>query len=348
MSDIQASYKHSGVDIDAANVFVERIKPIVRSTFRREVLGDIGSFGGLFAFDPSRYRNPILVSSTDGVGTKLRVAQMMNRHRTVGIDLVAMGVNDLIVQGAEPLFFLDYIAVGRIDVNRNVEIIEGIAAGCREAGCALIGGENAEMPGFYGDDEYDLAGFCVGVVDKDHLIDGSCVASGDCIIGLPSSGIHSNGLSLARKVLFDMAGFTVTDKPSGLLRSLGEELLEPTRIYVKPLLKLLESFTVNGMVHVTGGGFLENIPRMLPAGLCARITKDSWIVPPIFSVIQKLGNVAAHEMYRVFNMGIGMVLIVPGKSAGKIADFLTDIGEEPRIIGSVVPEVCGSERVRVE
>jgi phosphoribosylformylglycinamidine cyclo-ligase len=330
-----ATYKGAGVDIDKANLFVEKIKPLIKTTVRKEVMSGIGGFGALFRLDVEKFKNPILVSSTDGVGTKLKVAQSMGKHDTVGIDLVAMSVNDVIVQGAEPLFFLDYIATGKIGLEQSVQIMEGIVRGCQDAGCALIGGETAEMPGFYAENEYDLAGFCVGVVEADKLIDGAAISVGDRIIGLASSGLHSNGFSLARKVLFDDRRLNVHDSVSGLDESIGAALLRPTRIYVKSLLKLFKSFNIKGLVHVTGGGFLDNIPRILPAPCCAAIRKDAWEVPPIFKVIGEMGKIEEQEMFRVFNMGVGMIVIVSEKESGDIMERLVMLGEKAYILGNV-------------
>jgi phosphoribosylformylglycinamidine cyclo-ligase len=303
-------YKKSGVDIEAGNEFVRRIRPLVRSTFRPEVLADIGGFGGLFHFDPKRFRDPVLVSGTDGVGTKLRVAIQAGRHDTVGIDLVAMCVNDVAVSGAEPLFFLDYLATGKLDVGQAATIVSGIAEGCRQAGCALIGGETAEMPGFYPPGEYDLAGFAVGAVERAHLIDGSRVWPGDILIGLASTGLHSNGYSLARQVLLVEGRMALDEKVPGLDATLGEVLLRPTRIYVKTILALVEACEIRAIAHITGGGLTENIPRVLPEGCRAVISRSAWTPPPIFDLIQSRGNVDAQEMARVFNLGIGLVLIV--------------------------------------
>lgn len=331
----KTSYKDSGVDIDKGNLFVERIRPLVRGTFRKEVRGDIGKFAGLFNLDTSRYKAPLLVSSTDGVGTKLKVAQMMDRHNTVGIDLVAMSVNDIVVNGAEPLFFLDYIACGTLSLDTSVSIVEGIAKGCTEAGCALLGGETAEMPGFYGPGEYDLAGFCVGIVDSDKLIDGSTVSVGDCVIGLASSGLHSNGFSLVRKVLFDQEKLDVHAFRDELNDVLGIELLRPTRIYVRSVLNVCRNFNVKGIVHITGGGFIDNIPRVLPEPCRVRIRPGSWDVPPIFDFVQRHGGIETEEMFRVFNMGIGMVLIVPEKQKDEILQRLRALGEQASAIGVV-------------
>lgn len=331
----KSSYKSAGVDIDVATEFVERIKPIVKKTVRQEVMSGIGGFGALFHLGTTKYKKPILVSSTDGVGTKLKIAHLMNRHDTVGIDLVAMSVNDVLVQGAEPLFFLDYLATGKLEVETSVSIIEGIANGCKDAGCALIGGETAEMPGFYRDGEYDLAGFCVGVVEEEKIIDGSTIRVGDAIIGLASSGIHSNGLSLARKVLIRPPKYNIHDRIDGLDDTIGAELLKPTRIYAKSLLNLFKSFDIKGLVHITGGGFIDNIPRIVRGTCRAVIKKGSWPVHPIFSVIQSAGKVDETEMYRVFNMGIGMIIVVPEKEQQEIRERLARLGEKPYLIGRI-------------
>ncbi|NTW77776.1 MAG: phosphoribosylformylglycinamidine cyclo-ligase [Syntrophaceae bacterium] len=331
----KSTYKNSGVDIDNANDFVERIKPLIKTTARKEVISGIGGFGGLFRFDYSKYKNPILVSSTDGVGTKLRIAHLMDKHDTIGIDLVAMSVNDVVVQGAEPLFFLDYLATGRIEIEKSVKIVEGIVAGCKQAGCTLIGGETAEMPGFYDDGEYDLAGFCVGVVDSEKLIDGSTISVNDRVIGVASSGLHSNGFSLARKILLDDGKLQVTDKVSGLEKTIGEELLEPTRIYVKSILNLLKNFNIKGLVHITGGGFYDNIPRIIPQSCRCIISRNSWEIPPVFQVMKEIGKVDEKEMFRVFNMGIGMMIVVPEKESEEVAHRLEVLGEKAYIIGAV-------------
>lgn len=330
-----ASYKQAGVNIDQANLFVEKIKPLVKTTARKEVMSSIGGFGGLFQLDLKKNPDPVLVSSTDGVGTKLKIAQMLDRHDTIGIDLVAMCVNDVIVQGAEPLFFLDYLATGRIRMETSIQIITGIVKGCLDAGCALIGGETAEMPGFYKDDEYDLAGFSVGVVNADRMIDGSEIRVGDRIIGIASNGLHSNGYSLARKIVFEIASLDIQAHPAGLECSIGEEMLKPTRIYVKPLLNLIKNFHIKGLVHITGGGFLDNIPRIVPPPCKAIIYKDSWPIPPIFTILKELGNVEEIEMLRVFNMGVGMMMIVSEKDVVKIMDRLEKLGEKPYCIGHI-------------
>ncbi len=339
------TYKDAGVDIDRQDAFIKAIKPIVKSTSRPEVLGNIGGFAGLFRFDPSNYKDPILVSSTDGVGTKLKIASMADKHDGVGIDLVAMVVNDLVVDGAQPLFFLDYLAVGKLDVERSKTVVSGIAKGCKEAGCALVGGETAEMPGFYKDDEYDLAGFGVGVVDADKMIDGSRTSKNDVIIGINSSGVHSNGFSLARKVLFDEAGMKLDDYVDDLGKTLGEELLTPTRIYVKSILNVLRDFEIKAMVHITGGGFVDNIPRVLPARARAVIDTGSWDVLPIFSMIQDLGKVEDDEMYRTFNMGIGMAIIVSEMVADDVLLRLKGLKESAHIIGYIDTRKKGDDPV---
>ncbi len=329
------TYKDAGVDIDAGDLFVEKIKPFVRATRRPEVLTDIGGFGGLFAL--KKYRNPVLVSGTDGVGTKLKIAFLMNRHDTVGIDLVAMCVNDIIVQGAEPLFFLDYFATGKLKPEEHSQVVKGIADGCKQAGCALIGGETAEMPSFYGDDEYDLAGFAVGVAERKDIITGAGIRPGDRLIGLASSGLHSNGYSLARKVLFDKAGYGVEDILTELGGpTLGEVLLTPTRIYARTVMALLKDFDIRGMAHITGGGITENTPRILPKGAQAVVRKGSWPVPPVFKLIQKKAAVDDAEMYRAFNMGIGMVLAVPKNQADKVLRKAEKLGEKAYVIGEAV------------
>ncbi len=336
-------YKNAGVDIDAANQSVELIKKLVRKTYRKEVLTDIGGFGGLFALNMEKYKEPVLVSSTDGVGTKLKIAFLTGIHHTVGQDLVAMCVNDIVVAGAEPLFFLDYLAVGRLEPEKAAQIVEGIADGCWQAGCALIGGETAEMPGFYSPGEYDLAGFAVGMVEKDKIIDGKNIIPGDRMIGIASSGLHSNGYSLARKVFLEKAGMAVRDHVPELGCTLGEELLKPTSIYVKLLLKLREKYGLKGIAHITGGGFYENIPRVLPMGTGA-VVNNNWDIPPVFSLIQKEGSINPREMYRTFNMGIGMVLIVsPEEEKSVLEDIITE-GQKGWVLGEVV---SGETRVKI-
>ncbi len=329
------TYKDAGVDVDAGNHAVELMKQSVRSTFRPEVLTDIGGFGGLFAL--GKYQEPVLVSGTDGVGTKLKVAFMLNRHDTVGIDLVAMSVNDILVSGAEPLFFLDYIGVGKLNPEQVAEIVSGVATGCRSAGCALLGGETAELPGLYNPGEYDLAGFAVGVAEKQRMVDGRSIKAGDVLIGLPSSGLHSNGYSLARKLIFELHDLSTVQVPKSLGVPIGEELLRPTRIYVKPVLPLIKDSLVKGMVHITGGGFFDNIPRVLPDGLGVHVHRGSWTVLPVFSWLQQLGAIDEKEMFRTFNMGIGFILVVDRATAEEVQQRLTDMGEESHIIGEVVP-----------
>ncbi|WP_276557825.1 phosphoribosylformylglycinamidine cyclo-ligase [Dethiobacter alkaliphilus] len=331
------TYKDAGVDIDAGNEAVRLMKKHVRSTHRPGVLTEIGGFGGLFALDTKKYQEPVLVSGADGVGTKLKVAFLMDKHDTVGQDAVAMCVNDIVVQGAEPLFFLDYLAVGRLEPGKVADIVGGVAAGCRQAGCALIGGETAEMPGFYPDGEYDLAGFAVGVADKAKIVDGSLAKPGDVVIGLPSAGLHSNGFSLARKVLLEKAGFAVDQHIPELGKTLGEELLTPTKIYVRAVLDVLAEVNVRGMAHITGGGLPENVPRCLPEGLGATLNQV-WTVPPVFTLIQKQGDVPTEDMFRTFNMGIGFVLIVPREEAKQATDILENAGENPLTLGEVTAE----------
>jgi phosphoribosylformylglycinamidine cyclo-ligase len=337
------TYRGAGVDIEAGNKFVDMIRPLVRKTFRPEVVTDIGGFGGLFALRANKYRNPILVSSTDGVGTKLKVAFMTGKHDTVGIDLVAMCVNDVVVQGAEPLFLLDYLASGKLALGVSTEIIKGVAQGCIQAGCALIGGETAEMPSFYQEGEYDLAGFTVGVVEKNRMIDGSAIRAGDRLVGIASSGLHSNGYSLVRKVVFERMKWKPNKRVKGLSRTIAEELLVPTKIYVKPLLDLLENFRIHGMAHITGGGITDNLPRVIPAGCKAVIRRGSWPVHPIFKVLQHAGNVAEEEMLRTFNNGIGMILAVPGREVEGVIARLKRWREKAYPIGEIVKKVHPKE-----
>lgn len=330
------TYRDAGVDIDAGDEFVDRIKPLVRSTFRPEVLTDLGSFGGLFGLQAGKYKEPVLVSGTDGVGTKLTIAFMMDKHDTVGIDLVAMCVNDIAVSGAEPLFFLDYFSTGKLSVSKAQEVVAGIAEGCRQAGCALIGGETAEMPSFYPNGEYDLAGFAVGAVDRPKIIDGRHIVPGDAVIGLASTGLHSNGYSLARRVLFEQAKLTVASRLSELDEAIGEVLLTPTRIYAKQILALVEHFPIKGIAHITGGGITENLPRVLPQGVRAKIARTAWSVPPIFDVMRRLGRVDREEMYRVFNMGIGLILVVPPDSLSGVLAHAAALGDRGWQIGEIV------------
>jgi phosphoribosylformylglycinamidine cyclo-ligase len=329
-------YRGAGVDIDAADRLLRRIRPAVRATFRPEVLGDLGSFGGLFAIPPGKYKEPVLVSGTDGVGTKLQIAFITGRHDTVGIDLVAMCVNDIVSQGAEPLFFLDYFATGKLEEETAARVIEGIAEGCRRAGCALLGGETAEMPGSYADGEYDLAGFAVGIVERAEIIDGRNVAKGDIILGIASSGLHANGYSLARQVILERSRLSLDATPPGLGASLGELLLTPTRIYAKTLLALAARVPVKGLAHVTGGGITENIPRSMKEGTQALIRTDSWPRPPIFDLIQQEGEIASKEMFRTFNCGIGMVAILSPEHASRAREILESAGEKVWPIGEVV------------
>lgn len=347
MNDKQVTYKDAGVDIAAGNSFVNLIKPLVKATMRPEVLADIGGFGGLFSLNTSKYKNPVLVSGTDGVGTKLKVAFMADRHDTVGIDLVAMCVNDIIVQGAEPLFFLDYLATGKLMPEKAANIVKGIAEGCKQAGCALIGGETAEMPGFYSDGEYDVAGFAVGVVDRESIIDGSGISVGNRLIGIASSGLHSNGYSLARKLIFEHMGLSIDSELNGTGLSVADIMLTPTRIYVRSLLNLFKDFSVNGIAHITGGGLLENIPRVLPKGCQADIHLNSWKRPVLFDILRDAGNVERDEMYRTFNMGIGMVLAVPCTQAEEVIDRLNGLGEQAWMIGEVSVCKVGCERVEL-
>ncbi len=330
------TYKDAGVDIDAGNASVELIKESVKSTYRKEVLGDLGGFGGLFALDTKKYKNPVLISGTDGVGTKLKIAFMLNRHDTIGQDAVAMCVNDILVQGAEPLFFLDYLAVGKLVPEEVAEIVKGVANACKESGCALIGGETAEMCGFYTEGEYDIAGFAVGVVERDKLITSERVKENDVVLGLPSSGLHSNGYTLVRKIVFEKEGLRGDEYINDLNKTIGEELLTPTRLYPKICLPLIEKYYIHGMVHITGGGFYENIPRALPKGLTAEIDSNAWQMPKIFEFLQNWGNVPWEEMYRTFNMGIGMVLIVDADDAQNVKADLQNAGEECFEIGKIV------------
>jgi len=328
-------YKKVGVDIDAGNQAVELIKNDVQSTFGPEVMTGLGGFGGLFKPDLSNYQNPVLVSGTDGVGTKLKLAFELNIHNTIGIDLVAMSVNDILAQGAQPLFFLDYLAAGKLEPKKTAEIVKGIAAGCKQAGAALIGGETAEMAGFYQPGEYDLAGFAVGIVDQDQIITGKEITAGDLVIGLKSDGLHSNGFTLARAALFDKAGYDYTAQVKGLEKNLGEELLRPTKIYVKTVLEILAGFEIKGIAHITGGGLIENLPRILSAGLKAEIRRKSWQPQIIFKLIQEAGEIAEKEMYRTFNMGIGMILVIHKKDKDQILDKLKQMGEEACLIGEI-------------
>jgi phosphoribosylformylglycinamidine cyclo-ligase len=347
LTDTKITYKDAGVDIDAGNTFVKMIKPLVKATSRPEVLADIGGFGGLFSLNMGKYKHPVLVSGTDGVGTKLKVAFMADRHDSIGIDLVAMCVNDIIVQGAEPLFFLDYLATAKLDPEKGASIIKGVSEGCVQAGCALIGGETAEMPGFYTGEEYDIAGFAVGVVEREKIIDGSSITVGDRLIGLSSSGLHSNGYSLARKVIIERMGLGIDDEIPGLGKTVSDELLTPTRIYVRSVMNLLRDFNIHGLAHITGGGLLENVPRVLPKCCKAVIHKDAWSIPQIFKLIQDGGNIDEMEMFRTFNCGIGMVLVVPEREAEDIMIRLSGLNETAFQIGEVVKCEGGKECVEL-
>jgi len=338
------SYKDAGVDIDAGNALVDRIKGAVKRTRRPEVMGGIGGFGALCEL-PTKYKHPVLVSGTDGVGTKLRLALDMNKHDTIGIDLVAMCVNDLIVQGAEPLFFLDYYATGKLDVDTAADVVSGIADGCLQAGCALIGGETAEMPGMYEGEDYDVAGFCVGVVEKEDVIDGTKVAAGDALIAVGSSGPHSNGYSLIRKIL-EVSGADKSEELAG--RTIGEHLLEPTKIYIKSALKMIEAHDIHAISHITGGGFWENIPRVLPEGTKAVIDGNSWEWPVIFKWLQEKGNVDTHEMYRTFNCGVGLIVALPQDQAEAAVKLLNAEGENTWVIGEIAQAEAGEEQVEIK
>lgn len=334
------SYKDAGVDVEAGYEAVKLMKNHVKRTFRPEVMTDLGGFGGLFGINKDKYSEPVLVSGTDGVGTKLKIAFLTDKHNTVGIDCVAMCVNDIVCSGAEPLFFLDYVAVGKNYPEKVAEIVSGVAEGCVMSGCALIGGETAEMPGFYPVDEYDLAGFSVGIVDKSKIIDGKKIKAGDKLIGLPSSGIHSNGFSLVRKLIKPNEE-SLKEYVQKLGCTLGEELIRPTRIYVKTILDLIEKFEIKGLSHITGGGFIENIPRMIPEGLRVKIEKGSWPVLPIFDILQELGKIEERSIYNTFNMGIGMVMAVSADIAEDVVKYLNSTGEKAYIIGSVAEGEAG-------
>lgn len=340
------TYKASGVDVEAGYEAVRLMKEHTKRTMIPGVLGELGSFGGFFEIAKGDYKNPILVSGTDGVGTKLQIAFMTGKHDTIGIDCVAMCVNDVACHGAKPLFFLDYIGTGKLEPKAAADIVKGVCDGCVEAGCALIGGETAEMPGFYKDGEYDLAGFAVGIVDKENVINGSGVSEGDTLIGIASSGIHSNGFSLVRKLFFGINNFDINTRFEELDCTLGEELLKPTKIYVKTVQALIAKHQINGIAHITGGGFIENIPRTIPSGLKAAINYGSWDIPPVFKLMQKLGNIEEKEMFNTFNMGIGLVLAVGSEAAEDILQTLKELGEKAYIIGSVAKgeggiEFCG-------
>jgi len=338
------TYKQAGVDVEAGYRAVDLIRKHAAKTFNAQVISDIGGFGGLFALKSQDYQEPVLVAGTDGVGTKLRVAFLMDKHDTIGIDAVAMCVNDIVVQGARPLFFLDYLAVGKLFPDKVVQIVQGIAEGCQQAGCALIGGETAEMPGFYPEDEYDVAGFAVGIVEKSKIIDGSKIEAGDKLIGLASSGLHSNGYSLARKVLLELAGYSLDQYFPQLGKTLGEEILTPTRIYVQTVLSLLEEFAIRGAAHITGGGLIENLPRTIPEGKQAVIKQGTWGILPIFQLLQEKGNIAWEEMYKTFNLGVGLVLVVSPEDAQSVLTKLSQRGEKAYLIGEIQE---GGEKIRI-
>lgn len=342
-------YTEAGVDIDKGNEFISRIKNIVADTHGRGVLSDIGGFSGLFAIGNAGLEDPVLIASTDGVGTKLAIAKLCNKHDTIGIDLVAMCANDVVVSGAKPLFFLDYFSIGKLDVDMATEVVKGIAAGCKMAGCSLIGGETAEMPGMYQQGDYDVAGFVVGIADRNAIIDGSDIRVGNKIIGLASSGLHSNGYSLVRKICFEELGRQVNDYIKEFNSTLGEELLRPTRIYVESVLNILRGYKVNGLIHNTGGGFIDNVPRVLPAGCKATIDATAWPIPPVFTFLQQNGNIPVVEMYRTFNMGIGMMTIVNDDIVEDVLQQFTALGESPYVIGEILPtDDDDSEWVTIE
>jgi phosphoribosylformylglycinamidine cyclo-ligase len=346
MNNLQQSrYSQAGVDIDKGNTFVQRIKDVVATTHKPGVLNGIGGFSSLIAIDKNKYNKPVLVNSTDGVGTKVLIAHLCNKHDTIGIDLVAMCVNDIIVGGASPISFLDYFAVGKLDLDIATEVIKGIAEGCRQAQCSLVGGETAEMPGLYSGNDYDLAGFVTGIVDRDAIIDGSDIRMGDKIIGLASSGLHSNGYSLVRKICFDELGLKVDTQVDELGCTLGEELLKPTRIYVRAVMNVLKNFKINGMVHNTGGGFVDNLPRVVPKGYKAVIHTGSWPQPPVFAFLAEKGNVPENEMYRTFNMGIGLMAIVDESKAKDICHHFNAVGEQAFIIGEILTREEGASEV---
>jgi len=343
-----SKYAEAGVDIDAGNRLIEIIKPILTKTFRSGVITDIGGFAGIFSLNVHDVKNPVLVTSTDGVGTKLKIAFMLDKHDTIGIDLVAMCVNDIMVQGATPLFLLDYISMGKLDLNKARDIVKGIAAGCQEANCSLIGGETAEMPGFYAEGEYDIAGFVVGLADNEELLDGSEVAVGHQLIGIASSGLDSNGYSLVRKIFFEGLKMSVEDYVEDFGRTLGEELLEPTRIYARTISNLRRDFKIYGISHITGGGLIDNIPRMLPKPCKAVINKSSWSPPPIFAYLQNAGQISEHEMARAFNNGLGLVIVVSEDEVSEVLLRLKAMGETGHHIGSVESRDDSEEHVQFE
>lgn len=334
------TYKDAGVDVEAGYKSVKLMSNHVKRTFRPEVMTDIGGFGGLFALNKEKYSEPVLVSGTDGVGTKLKIAFLMDKHSSIGIDCVAMCVNDIVCSGAEPLFFLDYIGIGKNKPEKVAEIVKGVSEGCIMAGCSLIGGETAEMPGFYPENEYDLAGFAVGIVDKSKIINGNNIKSGDKLIGIASSGLHSNGFSLVRKIL-NLNSNKLNENIQLIGTTLGEELLKPTKIYVKIILDLISNYKINGISHITGGGFIENIPRIIPTGLRSKIFKGTWPILPIFNLLKDLGEIKEDDIYNTFNMGIGMVLAVDDDLSDKVLSFLNKDGEQAYLIGEVVNGEAG-------
>ncbi len=346
----KSRYSEAGVDIDKGNEFVSRIKNIVFSTYKRGVLTDIGGFSGLFCLGGYQYKDPVLVASTDGVGTKLNLAKLCNKHDTIGIDLVAMCVNDIAVSGAKPLFFLDYFSISKLDLDVATDVVSGIAKGCEIAMCSLIGGETAEMPGLYSPGDYDIAGFVVGIAERNKIIDGSEIKVGDKIVGLASSGLHSNGYSLVRKIFLEEQGLSVNDHVKDFGCTVGEELLRPTRIYSETILNLNKNFKISGLVHVTGGGLIDNIPRTLPQGSRAIITKNSWPVPPVFKFLQDKGNVTPSEMCRTYNMGIGMVVIIDDQLVEDVMQQLTALGELPYIIGEITarPDTPNADPILID
>ena len=339
------TYADAGVDIDKANQLVATISEIAKQTFRSGVMGEIGGFGGLFAPNLANLERPVLVSSTDGVGTKLKIACMLDKHDSVGIDLVAMCVNDILVQGATPLFFLDYLSMGKLETQQAADIITGIGEGCKQAKCALLGGETAEMPGFYQNNEYDIAGFAVGLVDNSKIVDGTDIRVGHRLVGIASSGLHSNGFSLVRKICFDLLKLNVDDYVADLGKSLGEELLTPTRIYVEPILSILKDLPIHGLAHITGGGIADNILRIVPQACNIRIQKEIWDVPPIFSFLKQAGNISTQEMMRTFNNGIGMVAIIPGDATDDVLQRLDAMNEKAYLIGEILE--CKDSRNRI-
>ncbi len=339
------TYADAGVNIEKANEFVSRIKNIVKKTPRTGVMSEIGGFGGLYSLNAEMYQRPVLVSSTDGVGTKLKIAFMLDKHDTVGIDLVAMCVNDIAVQGAKPLFFLDYLATGRLETQKAVEIVEGIAEGCCQANCALIGGETAEMPDMYSEGEYDLAGFAVGVVDDDKIVDGSEISVGHKLIGIGSSGLHSNGFSLVRKICFDVLKMKIDDHVPELGKTIGEELLTPTRIYSETIRSLIRDLSIHGLAHITGGGITDNLVRVIPEACDAVIHADSWEVPSVFQFLKEAGNISDEEMYKTFNNGIGMIAVVPDKAVDEVVIRLKGLDEKCYLIGEIVERKDQTPRI---